>query len=114
MGLGGVCPAAMNGLELFERARALWPQPIPRARDKHSALNEVYWPIEERLGHEDEWLNLAAWAFHQSLWEYAVSAGVADSSTLSPTDVPFSTFDRYNLQDESWSDERTQYFTSLA
>lgn len=107
----------MNGHELFERARALWPEPIPHTGDKLEALNEAYWPLEERLGHEDEWLSLAAWAFHQSLWEHVVSAGVADSPILSPSDVPFSTFDRYmreNLQDVSWSDERAYYFTSLA
>jgi hypothetical protein len=104
----------MNGHELFERAKALWPEPVPHAGDKRQALNKVYWPLEERLGCEDEWLGLAAWAFHQSFWEHAISEGVADSSTLSPADVPFSIFDRYmqeNLQDDSWADERTQYFT---
>lgn len=107
----------MNGRELFERARALWPQPVPHTGDKRQALNEVYWPLEERLGCEDEWLSLAAWAFHQSFCEHAVSVGVASGSILSPADVPFSIFDRYmreNLQDESWADERTQYSTSPA
>jgi hypothetical protein len=107
----------MNGRKLFERARALWPQPVLHTGDKREALNKVYWPLEEQLGHEDEWLSLAGWSFHQAFWEHAFSADAADSPMLSPADVPFSIFDRYmreNLQDDSWSDERAKYFSSLA
>ena len=85
----------MNGRELFERARALWPQPIPHMDDKRKALNEICWPLEEQSGCKDEWLSLAAWAFHQSLLEHAVGAGKADRAIQIPADVPFRTFDRY-------------------
>ncbi|MBB3646363.1 hypothetical protein FHX14_002560 [Rhizobium sp. BK619] len=102
----------MSPHELFERARALWPEIIPHTGDKREALNRVYWPLEEKLGCEDEWLSLIAWAFHQSFWVHAIKGAGADDPTLSPANVPFSLFDQYmreNLQDEYWLNRRTEY-----
>ena len=61
----------MDRHALFETAKRLWPDGVTLAsKSSHEeALNNIYWRIEEQLsGRPDDWLQLAAWAFHQPLW----------------------------------------------
>ena len=101
----------INAHALFERVRTLWPQSLVLGSNPLQALNDIYWPLEEKLGHDDEWLTLAAWCFHQSLWQIVRKAELSKSS-FDIDDVPFSVFDRNmreNLADESWSEDRSDY-----
>jgi hypothetical protein len=75
------------------------------------ALNEIYWPLEDKLGSDDKWLSLGAWAFHQSLAEHVRKHELSDCF-LDISDVSFSDFDRNmkeNLADDSWSEVRGDY-----
>lgn len=42
--------------ELFQRVKELWPQSVEFGDDPLVALNAIYWPLEERLGDDDEWI----------------------------------------------------------
>lgn len=99
----------VNPLALFDQVRALWPARVILGTD---ALNSIYWPLDKRLGKEgDEWLALAAWAFHQSISAH-VSSLEAGTPSLDVNDVCFSDFDRNmreNLADETWADDRDAY-----
>ena len=86
------------------------------AHSGQDALNNIYWPLEERLNDADDWTQLAAWAFHQALWELAGSRGGVGEATLRPADVSFEAFDRWmkkNLSDETWANVRKDYDASL-
>lgn len=100
---------------LFQRVKALWPQRLVLGNNPFQALNDIYWPLEDSIGHDDEWLSLGAWAFHQSICECVDNAELSDCS-LDIDDVPFLVFDRNmrkNLSDDSWSEERADYGASL-
>lgn len=105
--------------ELFERARSLWPDAVTIGSEAASldALNNVYWPLEERLSRDsDDWTQLAAWAFHQALAELAGSRPSAGLAALRPNDIAFEAFDRWmrsNLSDESWAKVRAEYDANL-
>lgn len=115
----------MDKLALFERVKALWPESLDLAYDiSHRqdgdgirALNEAYWPLDERLIDEgDEWMGLAAWAFHQSLWDLAEKCISEGDETLRPAGITFHAFDanmRANLADDEWADFRAEYEASL-
>lgn len=97
---------------LFERVKELWPPSLELGSDPLQTLNDFYWPLSERLGEDDEWLSLGAWAFHQSLREQISTKGQSSDAALLRDGVPFSVFDRNmieNLADDSWSQVRAAY-----
>jgi hypothetical protein len=66
-------------------------------------------PTGERT-QDDEWTQLANWAFHQALW--ALAKDTATDGVIRREDVTFDDFDhwmRVNLSDKSWVDERREY-----
>ena len=101
--------------KLFQRVKELWPHSVEFGDDPLIALNAIYWPLEERLRDDDEWLNLGAWAFHQGLHEIAEVVAANSQSTISPREVKFSTFDRwirFNLEgDHSWAEELAEWLS---
>lgn len=114
----------MDKQALFERARRLWPNYIDlshdvlhwRAGGLIEAVNRLYFhDVERRAGQGDPWLEIAAWAFHQSLHSLALEKVENGARTLSPQDVQFSEFDirmKRNLLHDSWREERAEYATS--
>ena len=102
-------PEKVDPRKLFERVKDLWPESVEFSDDPQKAVNELYWPLEECLGHHDEWLSLGAWAFYQATSKFAAEK---DRSALTFSEVPFETFDRYmrmNLADASWDQWRPLY-----
>lgn len=102
--------------ELFQRVMELWPLSVVLGDDPLVALNAIYWPLEERLGNnDDEWLSLGAWAFHQGLHEMAEVVAANTGSTVSSREMRFSTFDRwirFNLEgDDSWAEELAEWLS---
>ncbi|NGM49416.1 hypothetical protein G5B46_07345 [Caulobacter sp. 602-2] len=106
--------------ELFENARARWPeqflilgdQPATPAILTRPPTFETYEAIEQALPPEDEWASLAAWAFLQSLSELVQSNWEAGVGVVRSNDVSFLLFDRNmtsNLSDSSWTQEREIY-----
>ena len=108
----------MDKQALLNRVKSLWPDAITlHSNGGQDALNNIYWPIEARLEDDgDEWTQLGAWAFHQSLWELAETSIDAGRLVLRPKDVSLEAFDRCmksNLSDESWSKVRGEYDAKL-
>lgn len=106
----------MDKQALLDRVKSLWPAAVTLRPDGgQSALNSIYWPIEERLEADtDEWLQLAAWSFHQALAELAKSN--SGRAAVRPADVSLEAFDRWmrmNLADETWSKVRKDYDPNL-
>ena len=110
----------VNGNDLFNRVRALWPHSIILKSD--GPWNEgdpiwtvvgIYEEIEGRLsGDGDDWIQLAAWAFHQALFDQAKQKLVAGQYALRPDEISFEAFDRRmrkNLSDDSWAHIRKEY-----
>ena len=102
--------------ELFQRVKGLWPQSVVFGDDPLVVLNAIFWPLEERLGNDDdEWLSLGAWAFHQGIHEMAEVVAANSESTVSPREMRFSTFDRwirFNLEgDNSWAEELAEWLS---
>ena len=103
--------------ELFQRVKELWPQSVEFGDDPLVALNAIYWPLEERLGDDDDddWLNLGAWAFHQGLHEIAEVVAANSQAAISPREMRFSAFDRwirFNLEgDDSWAEELAEWLS---
>ena len=99
---------------LFEATKALWPQ-IVRVSDNSNATNEIYQANEKAVPQEDNWRQLALWAFHQALGVLEMRA-VAKGLPLYPHEVAFDEFDtrlRANLNGaDCWSDERAEYESS--
>jgi hypothetical protein len=106
--------------ELFDSVRAHWPkefrileeQPVLPTVLTEPSDHEVYLAIEQRLGPNDEWHQLAAWAFHQAL-DILVRRRHSESGTLVRSeDVSFQSFDtqmQSNLAHSSWDAERPLY-----
>ena len=104
----------MDKQALLDRVKSLWPDAITLRPDGgQAALNNIYWPIEEKLeGDGDDWITFSAWAFHQALWDLARTMDGAGSAAFRPADVTLEAFDywmRKNLSDETWSQVRHQY-----
>jgi len=107
----------MDKQALLDRVKSLWPDAITLRPDSgQEALNNIYWPIEEQLeGRTDELIKLAAWAFHQALWELARTKA-SGHAALRPADVTLEAFDhwmRTNLSHETWADVRHEYDETL-
>ena len=111
----------MHKRVLFARASALWPVSIDLTDDISNqesgdgirALNDIIWPLLEPFDAAgDEWMGLAAWAFHQSLWALAEIKIANGDAALRTAEVPIDLFDakmRENLSDDSWAEERSKY-----
>lgn len=75
----------------------------------YRSIEESCDPVVERT-QNDEWIQLANWAFHQALW--ALAKGTVTERIIRREDVTFDMFDywmRSNLSDESWEEERREY-----
>ena len=104
----------MDKQALLERVKSLWPQAITLRPDGgQDALNNIYWPIEEKLeGEGDEWIKLSAWAFHQALWDLAKAQISVGRAALRPADITLEAFDQWmrtNLADDTWAEVRHEY-----
>ena len=104
----------MDKQALLDRVKSLWPDAITLRPDGgHEALNNIYWPIEAKLEESgEEWIQLAAWAFHQALGEVTDAKARSGHSSVRPADVTLAAFDRWmkkNLSDETWSAVRSEY-----
>jgi len=109
----------MDKQALLDQVKSLWPDAITLRPDDagQSALNNIYWPVEERLAADaEEWLQVGAWAFHQALGELARSKVAAGLLSVRPSELSFEAFDhwmRKNLADETWSEIWKDYDASL-
>ena len=96
---------------LFETTRALWPVTV-RVSANPNATNEIYHANEKALPQDDNWRQLALWAFHQALEAHEKRA-LAKGLLLYPHEVAFDEFDaqmRANLNgDNCWLKERSEY-----
>ena len=100
--------AFVEPLDLFARARQIWPEEV---LTDPAALNAIYWPIDETLRHDD-WQSIAAWSFHQALFACAREARSRGHDRLATATVTFKDFDarvRSNLANESWDELRPHY-----
>ncbi|WP_425993749.1 hypothetical protein [Caulobacter sp. DWR1-3-2b1] len=106
--------------ELFENVRARWPEELLILNEQialPAILTEpsdwtVYKSIEKSISSEGEWINLAAWAFHQALNTLLHRSWEARSGVVRSNDVSFQLFDvkmKSNLADSSWAAERAIY-----
>ena len=106
--------------ELFDHVRAYWPDEL-RILANQCALPavltdpndvEIYKEVEQRIGPENEWHQLAAWAFHQALDKFVRRKCSEASDVVRCKDVSFWSFDiqmNENLLDSSWDEERAIY-----
>lgn len=96
---------------LFETTKALWPE-IVRLSDNSNATNEIYQANEKAFAQDDDWRQIALWAFHQALGAHEKRA-LAKGLPLYPHKVAFDEFDtqmRANLNGaDCWLDERAEY-----
>lgn len=100
----------MDKVALFEWVRSRWPERVEL--DDPEILYRLYQQNEEALSPEDDWHQLALWAFHQAVSAYAAKVASADCLTLSPKYISFEEFDRrmrFNLADECWVVEQAVY-----
>jgi DNA-binding GntR family transcriptional regulator len=114
---------AIDKMKLFESARDRWPPSFritptdgapcfeaePELVAVYDRIEKACEPTEQRT-QNDEWTQLANWAFHQALW--ALAKETAAPSVIRREDVTFDLFDqwvRLNLSDESWEEERREY-----
>lgn len=101
----------VDKLALFETTKALWPATV-RVSDNTNATHEIYEANEKAFPQDDDWRQLALWAFHQALGVHEKRA-LAKGLLLYPHEVAFDDFDmrmRANLNGaDCWSDERAEY-----
>jgi hypothetical protein len=101
----------IDKIALFETTKALWPA-IVRVSGNPSATHEIYQANEDAFSENDNWRQLALWAFHQALGAYEKRA-LAKGLPLYPHQVAFDEFDarmRANLNGaDCWLDERAEY-----
>jgi hypothetical protein len=101
----------IDKIALFEATKAFWPAMV-RVSDNPSATHEIYRANEDAFSQDDNWRQLAIWAFHQALGAYEKRA-MAKGVPLYSHEVAFAAFDmrmRANLNgDDCWSDERAEY-----
>lgn len=100
----------IDKIALFETTKALWPTTV-RVGDNPNATFELYRANEDAFSQDDDWRQLALWAFHQALSNHARRA-LAKGLPLSPHEVTFGEFDmrmRANLSNDCWLDERAEY-----
>lgn len=99
---------------LFETTKGLWPE-IVKVSDNSNATNEIYQANEKAFSQDDNWRQLALWAFHQALGPHEKRA-LAKGVPLYPHEVAFNEFDmrmRANLHGAGcWLDERAEYESS--
>ena len=104
----------IDKIALFESTQALWPA-IVRVSDNPSATHEIYRVNEEAFSQDEDWRQLALWAFHQALGVHEKQA-LAKGLPLFPKEVTFEEFDarmRDNLNGaDCWVDERAEYESS--
>ncbi|MCH4891850.1 hypothetical protein GO308_01840 [Sphingomonas sp. SFZ2018-12] len=117
---------ALEKIKLFERTRDRWPLNVHiRPKDgvpcfeANPCLVDVYRNIEadceptEDWTPEDEWTNLANWAFHQALCLIAESS---EEGQLRRDQVTFEMFDKCMKEnlwgDDCWIAERVEYEAS--
>lgn len=98
----------MQPLELFELAKRHWPAVIPSSAE---ALNEIYWPLDDQF-FDDDWLHIAIWSFHQTVWLYAQQARMRGEEQFPISAIALERFDiqvRDNLSEDSWQEMRRAY-----
>lgn len=105
---------AIDKSALFETTKALWPE-IVKLSANLNATNKIYQTNEATCSQDDDWRQLALWAFHQALEAHEKRA-LAKGLPLYPREVTFDEFDawmRANLNGaDCWSDERNEYESS--
>lgn len=99
---------------LFETTKALWPAAV-KVSCNSNTTNEIYLANEKAFPQNDNWRQLALWAFHQALGAHEKRA-LAKGLPLYPHEVAFDEFDtrmRANLnRAECWSNELAEYESS--
>ena len=107
-------------LLVFDSVRAHWPkefrileeQPVLPTVLTEPCDHEAYLAIEQRLGPNDQWHQLAAWAFHQALGKLVRRRHRESGTLVRSEDVSFQSFDtqmKSNLAHSSWDAERPLY-----
>lgn len=94
--------------DLFDRVKQLWPTEVPILGNDQ---NDIYWSLEKLLG-GDDWMQLAAWSFHQALEKCAKAAFAEGREALLISTVTVADFDanmRENLKHGSWAEDRQLY-----
>ena len=75
-------------------------------------LYDLYRDIEAAIDDADDWMELAIWAYHQSIPKY----GQIEGSKLQPRSVGFKDFNRNMIEnlmgDDCWVYERNVYLGS--
>ena len=100
---------------LFKTTRALWPATV-RVSEDPNATNEIYQANEKAFAQDDNWRQLALWAFHQTLCAHEKRALGKGVPSVYPHEVAFDEFDarmRANLNGaDCWLEERAEYENS--
>jgi len=110
---------AIDKRALFESTKALWPQTI-FTMDAQDTLGRICEANEASYSIDDNWRQVAIWAFHQALWALEQEASANGVPTFSPSEISFNTFDKwmhFNLAKSEWGvdewlEERTEWEAS--
>lgn len=101
----------IDKIALFETTKVLWPE-VVQVSDNANATYDIYRKNEGAFSLDDDWRQLALWAFHQALADHERQA-LVKRVPLYPHGVTFDEFDawmRANLNgDDCWLDERSEY-----
>lgn len=99
---------AIDKLALFEATKSRWPATI-NVVENPAETYEIYRALEQIIPPDDDWQQLAAWAFYQALGKWETKAFANGEAVIFPHTLPFADFDkrmRDNLADESWVTEQ--------
>jgi hypothetical protein len=106
--------------ELFDVVRKKWPKVVKIVKRDNTVGQyetdpsdiELYEEIVKSIGNNNEWEQIASWAFHQALGEKITECFKNGLIIVYTNLVDFHSFEDYlisNLEDESWSEEREIY-----
>ncbi len=107
----------MELVHLYDRAAALWPVTLNLSEctgpdDPIWSLVDAHDAIEARIGSDEIWLKIAAYSFHQAIFETARARMSAGLLTIKPGDVSIDMFEaclKDNLEQPSWETELEIY-----
>ena len=96
---------------LFENTKALWPATISIADP--NATYKIYRANEESHSVDDDWQQVAMWAYHQAVSQLEKRAAVEGLLAIQPHEIDFAEFDKWmrsNLWgDDCWLAERAEW-----
>jgi len=116
----------MNKEILYKKIYGLWPEEIDFSNDvaqHNSDRSVVFWALINHYEdvkskfdiQVDHWDSIGIWSFHQAIVEKARQFLIEGRKSVRKASVTLKDFDqmlRDNLEDPSWSEEKTIYLSS--